>query len=355
MKDNRNYTGKKIFVGIDVHKKTYSVVALCDKVIVKRDTLKAIPDLLCNYLQKHFFGAEIFTAYEAGFSGFGLHRYLIKHEINNIVVHAASIEISSRDRVKTDKRDALKIAAHLEAGRLKGIFVPSLEMEDRRELTRLRSTLVKDRNRLATRLKHKAHYHGLIGPEDYKRVSSQWLESLLKKEMALGLKYTFDSLVKSWLEMNDKIKEVEILLLEQASEDVGIETIYRSVHGIGKTAARILANELGDMSQFPSERHLFSYTGLTPSEYSSGEHTRKGHISRQGKPILRSTLVQCAWIAIRYDEGLRTFYEGILKRAGAKRAIVAVSRKLIGKIRACFKKGEMYDSSKLPFGEKAVA
>lgn len=354
MKDNRDYTGKKIFVGIDVHKKTYSVVVLCDKVLVKRDTLKAKPDLLCGYLQKYFLGAEIYSAYEAGFSGFGLHRHLIKYGIKNIVVHAASIEISSRDKVKTDKRDALKIAVHLEAGRLKGIFVPSPQMEDRRELTRLRSTFVQDRNRLATRLKHKAHYHGLIGPEDYKRVSKQWVENLLNCEMSPGLRYTFNSLVKSWIEMNDKIKEIEVLLLEQASEDVGVETIYRSVHGIGKTAARILANELGDMSQFPSERHLFSYTGLTPSEYSSGEHTRKGHISRQGKPILRSTLVQCAWIAIRYDEGLETVYERLAKKVGAKRAIVAVARKLIGKIRACFKKGELYDSAKTPCKEKAL-
>jgi transposase len=140
---------------------------------------------------------------------------------------------------------------------------------------------------------------------------------------------------------------LERLLLKQASEDPEAERVYRSVKGVGKTAARILANELGDMSQFASEDALFSYTGLTPSEYSSGEHTRKGHISRQGKPILRSTLVQCSWIAIRYNPGLRKIFDRISVKAGAKRAIVAIARRLIGRIRACFRKGETYSEQVL--------
>lgn len=355
MKNKYDYTGKTIFVGVDVHKKTYSVVVMCDKAIVKRDTISAVPEALGDYLQKHFIGAKINSAYEAGFSGFGLHRHLIKRGINNIVVHAASVEIGSRDKIKNDKRDSLKIAVQLEAQRLKGIFVPSLEMEDRRELTRMRSTFVQDRNRTATRLKHKANYHGLIGPEDHKKVSTEWIRKLLSKEVAPGLRYTLTALAKEWNGMNGKIKELEILLGEQAEKDESVELIYRSVKGIGKTAARILANELGDMSQFSSERNLFSYTGLTPSEHSSGEHTRKGHISRQGKPVLRCTLVQCAWVAIRYDEGLKQVFQRISKRAGSKRAIVAVARKLIGRIRACFRTGELYRSQEVSDKIEAIA
>ena len=342
MKSNYSYTGKTIFVGIDVHKKTYSISVVCEKELVKRDTMPAIPERLMTYLLKFFSGAEIYSAYEAGFSGFGLHRYLIANGIRNIVVHPASIEIGSRDRVKNDKRDSLKIAQQLSAGRLRGIFVPSREQEDRRELTRLRSTFVKDRNRIATRLKLKANYHGLIGPSDYKKVSEKWIVQIQKKEMMSGLRYAMEALIQEWQALNQKIKEIEKQLKEQAKEDKELEAVYTSVKGIGKTAARILANELGDMSQFSSEDALFSYTGLTPSEHSSGEYTRKGHISRQGKSILRSTLVQCSWVAIRYDASLREIFERISRRAGAKRAIVAIARRLIGRIRACFRKGETY-------------
>lgn len=85
--------------------------------------------------------------------------------------------------------------------------------------------------------------------------------------------------------------------------------IYRSVPGIGPISARVLANELGDMSQFSNERQLFSYLGLTPTEHSSGEHVRQGHITRQGKPILRKILTQVAWKAIYLDDSLRKVHE----------------------------------------------
>ena len=138
----RDYTDQSIFIGIDVHKKTYSITALCKGEIVKRDKISACPKILIAYCNKFFPKASIFSAYEAGFSGFNLHRLLIAAGIHNIVVHAASIEISARDRVKTDKRDSLKIATQLQAGRLKCIDVPSVERESFRFITRLREKLV---------------------------------------------------------------------------------------------------------------------------------------------------------------------------------------------------------------------
>lgn len=342
MKSTRDYTDKTVFVGIDVHKKTYSAAVVCDGVLVKRDTIQAYPEKLLLYLQKYFSGAKIKSAYEAGFSGFGLHRFLLKHNIENIVVHAASIEINARDKVKNDKRDAAKIAVQLSTNRLRGIYVPSPEMEDNRELTRLRSTYVKDRNRIAARLKQKANYHGLIGPDDTVKVSSKWIEKIRKQEMMPGLKYALNTLIEEWIRFNEKIKEISSMLKEQAKQNPEIEGVYTSAKGVGPTAARILANELGDMSQFSSEGQLFSYVGLTPSEYSSGENTRKGHITKQGKPILRTVLVQCSWTAIRYDKSLRAVYERIAHRSGIKRAIVAVARRFIGRIRACFRTGELY-------------
>ena len=122
----RDYTGQSIFIGIDVHKKTYSVTAILGKEIIKRDTMNACPQKFIDYCYKFFPNGTIYSAYEAGFCGFFLHRKLVEQGINNIVVHAASIEIASRDRVKTDKRDSLKIATQLSTGRLRGIYtVPS--------------------------------------------------------------------------------------------------------------------------------------------------------------------------------------------------------------------------------------
>ena len=105
-----DYSGKKVFVGMDVHKKSYVIAAHCDGVIVKRWTTSPSRSKTAAQLKKYFVGAEIHSAYEAGFSGFSLHRVFVSAGIHNRVVNAASIEVESNNRVKTDKRDAQKIA-----------------------------------------------------------------------------------------------------------------------------------------------------------------------------------------------------------------------------------------------------
>lgn len=146
----------------------------------------------------------------------------------------------------------------------------------------------------------------------------------------------FEKQRNQWLWLSKELEQLKQKLKEQAKQDSALENIYRSTPGIGAIHARILANELGDMSQFSHEKKLFSYTGLTPSEHSSGEHRWLGHISRQGSALLRKVLIQAAWRAIEKDKHLREAFERISKRAGKKRAIVACARKLIGRIRACF-------------------
>lgn len=101
------------------------------------------------------------------------------------------------------------------------------------------------------------------------------------------------------------------------------------------------------MQQFKNERRLFSYLGFTPSEHSSGEHTRQGHITKQGKPILRKILVQAAWVAIRNDKELEFIFERIASKAGKKRAIVGVARRLAGRMRSCFRTGALYEARKI--------
>src|SRR5688572_19203130 len=95
-----SYKGKTVFVGMDVHKKHYSLSCIFEGTLVKKATVKASPEKLVEFLKKYFPEAKIKSAYEAGFCGFFLHRYLEKNGIENLVVHPASIEVSSRDRVK---------------------------------------------------------------------------------------------------------------------------------------------------------------------------------------------------------------------------------------------------------------
>lgn len=340
----KDYTGQSIFLGIDVHKKTYSVTAMSEGRAVKRDTLFACPQKLIDYCFKFFPGATIYSAYEAGFCGFHLHRTLVQNGIHNIVVHASSIEIASRDRVKTDKRDSLKIATQLSVGRLTCIHIPTVERESFRSVSRLREKFVRDRTRIGVQIKSFLNLNGFLNYNDTKKISRKWIVSLLDVINNSNSEEAFDikMMSKRWLAIDDEIIEIEGRLKVQAASEIELERIYRSAPGIGPIVSRVLINELGDMSQFKNEGALFSYTGLTPQEYSSGEHIRQGHISRQGKSILRKILVQAAWRAIKKDSYLKEVFDRISAKAGKKRAIIAIARRLIGHIRACLQKKELY-------------
>ena len=124
-----SYTGERIDVGIDVHKETYTVTCLCQRPMVKTATVPADPVRLAESLPRWFPGARIFSAYEAGFSGFVLHRVLTTAGITNIVVNPASVAVAANDKVKTDRRDAKKLARDLADGRLRGIYVPTTAEE----------------------------------------------------------------------------------------------------------------------------------------------------------------------------------------------------------------------------------
>lgn len=343
-----SYKNKVVYTGIDVHKKTYSCVSICDGCVVKRDTMPAKPDLLLRYLKNTFHDAvSINTAYEAGFSGFHLHRCLVDGGINNIVVHPGSIEVASRDCVKTDKRDALKIATQLSVGRLHKNFVPSQNREEKRSVSRLRTALMRKRLRAGQQVKALLFTQGFIACDDDTTLCDKWLveklDEVSKANFSDDFCFTINHYASQWRYFNQCIKDVEKRLAMQALEDDGLQKIYQSVPGIGDIHARQLVNELGDMKQFKNEKKLFSYTGLTPSEHSSGERIWHGHITRQGNPMLRHILVEAAWVAITKDPNLKEIMDRISHTSGKKRAIVGIARRLIGRIRACVLSGTLYE------------
>lgn len=327
-----DYLGKEVFVGIDVHKKSYAIAVHCEGKLVKNWSMKASPEQLDVTLHRDFKGAVINSVYEAGFSGFHLHRVLEQAGVRNTVVHPAHIETSSK-RVKTDKIDAKKLAEQLESGRLKSIYIPTAEEEDRRALSRGRDWAVGRRTSIGNQLKMKLHSMGVQIP-DGKKMSLSFLDWVNGLDITPGHKFAIDELAEAWKEENRRIKRFDKQLEAQAELD-SKEEIIRSVPGVGAVSARTISNELGDMSRFRNERALASFTGLTPGEYSSGEHVRRGHITREGPAKIRAMLTEVAWRAVAVDEGLKRYHRKISARIGSKKAIIAVARKMICRIRKC--------------------
>ena len=341
MKKHISYAGKKVFIGLDVHREFFVASAVSEGRLVKQCRMLPEAEAVESLISKYFAGAEVQTCYEAGFSGFWLHRRLAAAGISNIVVHPAHVEVES-NRIKTDKRDSLKLAQQLYGARLRGIRVPSIEEEERRLLTRTREQLLRARRRAQVQIRMRLHQFGLV-PRVFSRVMRlKDVERFLDGSQSAALKHSIGYLLSQWVQVEAQIRELNRQLVAQARTDP-LDVLYRSVPGIGWLIARVLSNELGDMSQFSNERALFSYTGLTPGEHSSGDKVCRGHISRQGSSRLRHMLVQAAWKAVRKDKELRKFCERIALRRGKKRAIVAVARKLVGKIRAAIQAGKGYE------------
>jgi transposase len=129
------------------------------------------------------------------------------------------------------------------------------------------------------------------------------------------------------------------LLRDQAQAQEDIAKVSRSVPGIGEVVARTFATALGDRTRFANERALCSSTGLTPSAYASGASVRRGPMSRQGSRRVRHVLVETAWRARPRDGVLKERFDRSAAPRGTKRAMVAIARRLPGRLRACFRQG----------------
>lgn len=331
-------TKKQIYLGMDVHKKTYSVTAVSEGVIVKRACMPADPLVLLKFIRNHFPCDSVKSVYEAGFSGLGLHRFLIENGVDNIVVHAASIEVAANARSKTDKRDSKKMAEQLSAGRLKCNHIPSPQREEWRAVTRLRDSFVKEKTRIACKIKSLMFYFGLIPHNQVKRISRKLIYEMMNSKIDGDIGYCLREYFQAWIYIDDTIKRVEKRLIIQAKQDSFIGDVYQNISGVGLISARILANELGDMLHFNNEKALYCFTGLTPKEESSGENIHLGNITHQGNPMIRQILVQNAWRAIRKDKELAEIFERISKNAGRKKAILGIARRMLGHARAIMRK-----------------
>ncbi len=147
-------------------------------------------------------------------------------------MHPGAIEVASRDRVKTDKRDALKIATQLASHRLKGIFVLTVEQEGRRSVTRLRQQIWQSRQRIGNQLKGLLFTQGLMPVEDDTRISACWILKKLNElsdiQVPEDLKYSIHCYAQEWQDLTRSLKMIEEQLKNQAQED-GLTMIYESV------------------------------------------------------------------------------------------------------------------------------
>lgn len=346
-------------VGLDVHKSSISIAVAkpgqdpaTDLGIVKHHLHH-----LKRKLAKLGKPSEVQVCYEAGPTGYGLYRWLTEQGYTVLVIAPSKTPRKAGDRVKTDRRDASRLAHYLRSGDLSAIRVPTPEEEAMRNLLRAREDAKRAERSARRQLSSFLLRSGRIW-----QGKTTWTKDHLKWIGSQAFDHEADVLV-----LSDYLQEVRRLTDRVADLTRSIDQLapqleqYRLIQslqafrGIQLLLATWIVAEIGDFRRFPSAKHFMSFLGLTASEWSSGDSVARGGITKAGNVRLRSLLIQAAWSCrmIPRVEGLRRrseaaseearqtawraqkrlhtkFYRLTAKGKSRNKAIVAVARELAG-------------------------
>jgi transposase len=289
---------ERTFVGLDVHKrKIVAAMLLPDGEVLERSFQHTETGMrrLAKWVETKADGA-VACCYEAGPCGFGVQRELVRREIDCHVVAPSLIPIRAGDRVKTDRRDARKLASLLRAGELTRVHPPTPEEESVRDLCRCREDCRRALHRARQQLLKFLDRHSIRSDHNnWTKSHRQWVASLKFDDRSAALSFEHYRLAVEQCE--DRLAS-----LDRSIEEIGEEAPYAEVvgalrcfRGIKTLTAMILVSELYAIGRFTSPRELMSYVGLTPSEHSSGESESRGGITKAGNGVhllrLRGTTV----------------------------------------------------------------
>jgi transposase len=283
-------------------------------------TAKLVRKLAAKYQRLTF-------CYEAGPTGYGLHRQItgLGHECS--VVAPSLIPKKPGERVKTNRRDAVKLAKLLRAGELTAVWVPDRRHEAMRDLTRARDTAVMDLRSKRQQVSALLLRQGLHYSEDKKRWTKSHMNWLASQKLEhVEQRIVFEEMMLAVRQAQERIERLE-QAIRAAVPDWSLAelvTALMAMRGMDLISATTFLAEIGDLSRFQSPRELMGYLGLVPSEDSTGDTIRRGPITKAGNRRARRTLVESAW---SYQHPPRVGKEKQEKVAAAPRAVREIAWK----------------------------
>jgi transposase len=289
------------YVGLDVHKDSI-VVALAEGGLRRGmreygripNTPSALKALATKLAAK---GNELRFCYEAGPCGYGIQRQLSGMGHQCVVVAPSLVPRKPGERIKTDRRDATKLATLHRAGELTPVWVPDEAHEAIRDLVRARLAAVRSLRQARQQLsglllRNGRHYHGRT---PWSLAHRRWMADL---KFAQPVHYVVledcIATVDVAKERRDRLEAKIIAVLPEWSLAPVVEAL-QALRGIALVAAATLVAELGDITRFSNPRQLMAYIGLVPSEHSSGRSRRQGEITKAGNAVARRMLIEAAW------------------------------------------------------------
>jgi len=290
----------KEFVGLDVHKDSIAVGVAS---AAGRDPGRAVCTVahdvakLVKQLARLGMPEQLHVVYEAGPTGYGLQRELTRRGYVCEVIAPSLIPKRAGDRIKTDRRDSVRLAELSRSGDLRAVWIPDAADEAIRDLSRAREDAVKARTQARHQLKgfllrHDIRYPGNSG---WTQAFYRWLGTL---DFGQGASQTAFTEYRLQVEAADQRVDRLTGALGTSIQGWRFEAVVlalRALRGIDMVSAVGLVAEIGDIQRFDHPRKLMGYLGLVPSEQSSGERISRGSITKTGNAHARRLLTEAAW------------------------------------------------------------
>jgi len=292
--------GTKVFIGLDVHKDSIAIAAAeagrgAGRLIgqIAHD----VPKLL-KALGKLGEPGALHVVYEAGPTGYGLQRALAAKSYRCEVIAPSLIPRRAGDRIKTDRRDCLRLAELSRAGELRAVWIPDKGDEAIRDLARAREDAINARTQARHQLKafllrHEIRYGA--GKTAWSKAFYRWLGELNLGDSSSQTAFTeYHLAVQATDQRLERLTKALVASVEGWRFE-SVVTALRALRGIDTISAIGLIAEIGDIARFDHPRKLMAYLGLVPSEHSSGDRVRRGSITKTGNAHARRLLTEAAW------------------------------------------------------------
>jgi transposase len=299
----RNRSMKNLrFLGLDVHAETIAVaVAEADGEVRSLGIIPNREEAIRKMVKKLGPAEQLRACYEAGPTGYVLYWQLTALGVSCEVVAPSLVPVKAGDRVKTDRRDASKLARSYRSGDLTPVWVPDQEHEALRDLVRAREAAKQDQLRARHRLSKLLLRHGRRAPAGIKAWTHkhlQWVKEHVHFEQA-ALEYTLWDYWHEVEHVSERIRRLEQAITEAVklvpSRMQEVIRGLQALRGIAQLSAVTIVAELGEISRFQAARQLMAYSGAVASEHSSGKHIQRGPITKTGNAHLRRIVIEAAW------------------------------------------------------------
>jgi len=338
-----HFENQPFFVGLDTHARQWTVTIRCNQMELKTFSMNPSPQELFRYLDRNYPGGEYLSVYEAGFCGFWIHQELVQLGIRNIVVHAADVPTTDKEKdQKTDIRDSRKLARELENKELESIYIPDLFHQQLRALCRLRNEVTKNSTRVKNRIKGFLYYYGIPMPphaemSHWSNRFIQWLKQIQFDYPTAQdyIRFCIEELTQHRKRLFDITRSLRQYCRQYHLMD-HIDGLL-SVPGVGFITALSFYSELIDINRFPDLNHLASYVGLVESVHSSDNKGPDLGLTKRRNRYLRYLIIEAAWVAIRKDPVLLQKYNALSRRMKKQNAIVHIAKRLLNRIRFVWK------------------